>query len=67
MRLKGEMEVEVLKDTTDRDNAARARRRAERIVMSAGEAELYCEAPNQARGNDRPAYPDPMYGDTTEG
>lgn len=67
MKLTGGMETEVLKDTTDADRAARAKRRSERIVMSPREAELYCEEPNGARGNDRPGYPDPMYGDTTEG
>jgi hypothetical protein len=65
--MKGDMEVEVLKDTTAADDAKRARKRYERIAMTAHEASLYCEAPNQANSNDRPGYPDPTYGDTTEG
>ena len=65
--MKGDMETQVLKDTTAADDAKCARKRYERIVMSAHEANLYCEAPNEASRNDRPAYPDPTYGDTTEG
>lgn len=65
--MKGDMEVEVLKDTVDADDARRARKRYGRIVMNAHEASLYCEAPNAASRNDHPAYPDPTYGDTTEG
>lgn len=58
-------ETEVIRDTTARDDLAKARRRSERIVMSAKEAEIYCENPNAQ--TDNPGYPDPNYGDSTEG
>lgn len=52
------MDVEVLKDTSMSDDARRARKRYERIVMSEHEASLYCESPNAARKNDSPGYPE---------
>jgi hypothetical protein len=61
--MKGDMECEVLKDTSDADAMKQARKRMARICMTASEAQLYCEAPNAARGNDRPGYPDMDYSD----
>lgn len=59
-----EMKHEVLHDTSMQDDMAKAKRRRECMVMTPHEAMLYCEAPNAARGNDHPAYPDDDYGDT---
>lgn len=64
--MKGEMEVEVLKDTTDSDALATARKRAKRIFKTAAEQELYCENPNATALSDRAAYstdPDYLGGD----
>lgn len=61
--MKGDMEVEILNDTTQRDQLRRGRKRMERIVGNAAEQELSCSNPVAARGNDRPGYPcDPEYG-----
>jgi hypothetical protein len=54
-------ETEVIKDTTRQGDLAKAKRRGERIAMSAVEAEIYCENPNAQTEN--PGYPDPTYGD----
>jgi hypothetical protein len=54
-------DTEVIKDTTMRDDVAKARRRGERIVMNAKECELFCENPNAQ--TDRPGYPDQTYGE----
>lgn len=58
--MKGDMEVEVLKEPSD---LARAKRRMERIVMTADEAKLYACSPNAARDNVHPGYPDSDYGE----
>ena len=53
--MKGDMEVEVLKDTTASDEAAKAKRRMGRIVQSQSEHETQCYDPN-SRATDKPAY-----------
>lgn len=53
--MKGDMETEVLKDTTAQDDAARARKRMARIVQSQSEHETQCYDPNSPT-QDKPAY-----------
>jgi hypothetical protein len=61
--MKGDMEVEVLNDTTQSDQLRRGRKRMDRIVGNAAEQELFCSNPVAARFNDRPGYSsDPEYG-----
>jgi hypothetical protein len=61
--MKGEMEIEVLKDTTEATETAKARRRMGLCVMSAQEQEQYAYAPSEARNNDNPGYPCEDYGE----
>ncbi len=56
-KLKGEMDVEILKDTTDADNARVAKRRMGLCVMSASDQERFAYAPNESHLNENPAYP----------
>lgn len=58
--MKGDMEIEILTEPSD---AARARKRMARMTMTAEEQLLYKCAPNAARGNKHPAYPDEDYGE----
>lgn len=60
--MKGDMEVEVLKDTSEADSSAKARRREKRIVMDAQEQARFCGDPNGGCLNDAPAYPCEDYG-----
>ena len=57
MRLKGQMEVEVLKDTTEADGNKTAARRRKTMVMDAGEQLRYCDDANRARSDEHPGYP----------
>ena len=62
--MKGDMEVEVLKEDVDTE---RYERRMKRIVMTKDEQELYAFCPERAKANKRPGYPvgeDSGYGDT---
>ena len=61
MKLKGAIEVEVLKDTSQADGLAKGRRRYATMVMDEKEQKLYCESPNAARSNEHPGFPDPTY------
>lgn len=61
--MKGDMEVEVLKEPTDDRYSARMKK----IVMTPEEQKLYVYCPNAARDNKRPGYPaddDSGYGDS---
>ena len=60
--MKGDMEIEVLKDTSDADSNAKARRRRALCVMDAGEQLRYAYDPEGAKANDNPAYPCEDYG-----
>lgn len=55
--MKGDMEVEVLKDTSEADQTRMARKRMQRMVMTADEQLQYACAPVTASLNDRPGYP----------
>ena len=58
------MEVEVLsEEPLMQDALKKAARRAKGMTMTADEATLFREAPNEARGNKHPAYPDDDYGE----
>lgn len=56
------MEVEVLKDPSESIALAKARKRADLMVMTPAEGEIFCEHPNAKSSVDRPGYPDPTYG-----
>ena len=58
--MKGDMEVEILKEPSD---AAHAKQRMAKCVMTPAEQALYRYAPNAARGNIHPGYPDEDYGE----
>lgn len=61
--MKGDMEIEIIKDTTEADETRRARKRMALCVMSPREQEQYAYAPNESRNDDNPAYPtDDDYG-----
>lgn len=62
--IKGEMEIEVIKDTTQADEVKKARRRMGLCVMSSAEQEIYGYDPNGAANSNNPAYPDEDYGET---
>jgi len=49
--------AESLTDTTDSDAAAKAKKRADLIVASDAEMELYCYEPNGAKRNRNPGIP----------
>ncbi len=66
--MKGDMEVEVLKDTSEADSNAKARRREKRMVMDAAEQARYCGDPNGGNSlNDAPGYPQDDYGGFRQG
>lgn len=52
--MKGDMEVEVLKDPSDQEATAKARRRMERMIQSDAAHERTCYDPNS--GMDKPAH-----------
>ena len=63
-----EMKTEVLSMAElDADSLARAKRREARCEMTPEEQELFEYAPNRARGNTRPGYPDSDYGEMNTG
>lgn len=64
MELKGgELQIEVLKDTTDADMTRMAKKRERLCVMSPAEQERFAYGPNESHMNDCPAYPaDSDYG-----
>ncbi len=51
-------ENEILTDTSEASDNARARQRMKKITMSADEQLQYKCAPNEARDNDNPGMPD---------
>jgi hypothetical protein len=66
--MKGDMEIEVLKDPSEAMSAAKARRREKLIVMSPEEQTRYCGDPAGATStNDAPGYPCEDYGGFRQG
>lgn len=60
--MKGDMEVEVLYDSTDRDAARKAKRRMDLCVQPSQESLIAGYNPNEASRNDSNGFPDDTYG-----
>jgi len=62
MRIKGEMDVEVIQDTTLADATRKARRREKLCVMDADQQERFAYDPNSSKLDDNPGFPADDYG-----
>jgi U3 small nucleolar RNA-associated protein 14 len=63
-KIKGELEIEILTDTTDRDAARKGRRRMENCVQTSQEEMIAGYNGNEASRNDHNGFRDDDYGTT---